>query len=145
MMRYRFVLWILALLLPAQSGCGDSGPQRKKTYPVSGEVRVDGQPASGVAVLLNDGKGMDPSLPTVSQAMTDDQGKFRISTYDDGDGAPDGEYTLTFTWGELNLMSMQYDGDKLQGKYNDAEKSEFKAKVQGQPVDLGRLELTTKK
>jgi hypothetical protein len=126
------------------AGCGDEGPARKPTFPVTGEIFVDGQPAENVAVTLHNVNGYDKDLPTESATMTKEQGKFALSTYEEGDGAPAGEYTVTFSWGELNLMSMQYQGDKLKGKYSDPQKAEHKVTVSDQPVDMGRIELTTK-
>jgi hypothetical protein len=50
-------------------------------------------------------------------------------------------------WGEINLLSAQYGGpDKLNGRYADKEKSDvhFTVKPGDEPLDLGRIELTTK-
>jgi hypothetical protein len=122
-------------------------PSWKETYPVTGEVYVDGQPVEGLYVQLHPVAGVDTTNPTFSGAMTDKDGKFAISTYEEGDGVPAGEYTLTFMWGQLNLFSMQYGGpDKLNNKYNDPKTSSFRVSVaNGEPTDLGRIELTTKK
>ena len=52
---------------------------------------------------------------------------------------------LTFQWGEINAFKRSYDGDKLNGRYNDPEKSAVNFTVEpGQPTDLGTIELTTK-
>ncbi|HUG93351.1 MAG TPA: hypothetical protein VML55_21100 [Planctomycetaceae bacterium] len=142
--------WPLALLVPALlAGCGGpGGPHRKETFPVVGQVVVDGQPpASPVKVRLHDLQGMGGEHPTVSHAMTGDDGRFEISTYESGDGAPAGDYVLTFEWGRMNLMSMQYGGpDKLGGRYADPQKSKIRFSVTPDDgaVDLGRIELTTK-
>ncbi len=127
------------------TSCGPKGPPRKETFPVTGELIVDGKPAAAVQVTLTDTKGMDQELPTYSSAMTEENGKFSISTYELGDGVPEGDYVVTFVWGELNLFSMQYGGpDKLKDKYSDPKTSTFKIKVEkGKPADMGRIELTT--
>ena len=50
----------------------------------------------------------------------------------------------------MNPMSMQYGGDKFEGKYNDKAKSDVKFKAEpgaageGGVIDLGTIELTTK-
>ncbi|MBI2481883.1 MAG: hypothetical protein HYV60_25520 [Planctomycetia bacterium] len=112
---------------------------------MNGEVVVDGQPASGVSVTLHDVKGIDGQQPTFSSATTDESGKFSVSTYDAGDGVPVGEYVLTFTWGEFNVVSRSMEGDKLNGKHSDPKTSEHKVTVvAGTPTDMGRIELTTK-
>jgi len=127
------------------SACKEETGFRKETFPLTGEVYVDGKPASGVQVTLHDVKGMDREHPTASQAMTDENGKFAVSTYELSDGVPEGEYVLTFMWGEMNLLSMQYGGpDKLKGRYSDPKKSTQRVQVQkGTPPNVGRIELTT--
>lgn len=119
---------------------------RKETFPVTGEVYVDGEPAANLAVRCTDVNGLDQEQPTVSSAFTNEEGKFEISTYESGDGVPEGDYILTFEWGNWNMVSGSYGGpDKLKGKYKDPDASEQKfTVVKGQPTDLGRIDLTTK-
>jgi hypothetical protein len=75
--------------------------------------------------------------------MSNPDGTFEISTYQQGDGVPNGEYVLTIVWGKLNLMTRTYGGpDKLKGAYSDPKTSKFTFKVSGGPVDLGPLDLT---
>lgn len=128
------------------SGCSGDEPFRKETYPVTGQVFVDGKPASGVAVKLFDVNGVDKEHPTFSQGMTDDEGRFAISTYEAADGVPVGEYVVTFEWGEMNMFTMQYGGpDKLKKKYSNPQKSQFRITVkEGEPTDMGRIDLTAK-
>ena len=123
-----------------------SDTNRKETFPVTGEVYVDGQPADSLAVRCINANGLDQEQPTISSAFTDEEGKFEISTYESADGVPEGEYILTFEWGKWNVVSGSYGGpDKLKKKYLDAEKSEHKfTVVAGEAKDLGRIELTTK-
>jgi hypothetical protein len=141
------IVWRLLMAIVLVSACSCSGDNRgrKETYPVTGEVHVDGQPAAGIAVTLHDVKGIDSENPTTSSTTTDDDGKFSASTYEEGDGAPAGEYVLTFRWGKLNRMSMQFEGDELKGKYSDPTKSEFRVTVEeGKRADIGRIELSKK-
>jgi 5-hydroxyisourate hydrolase-like protein (transthyretin family) len=131
----------------ALAGCGSEDTNRKETVQVTGQVFIDGQPATApINVMCHDVKGLDNKQPTISQAMTDEQGRFEISTYETGDGIPPGDYVLTFEWGEVNLVSMQYGGpDKLKGRYSDPQKSTFRFHVEsGTPLDLGKLELVSK-
>jgi hypothetical protein len=89
---------------------------------------------------------MDTSKPSVSSTFTGDDGQFSISTYEKGDGVPEGEYILTFMWGKRNVITTSYGGpDKLKGKYSDPKKSGHKITVRaGEPTDLGRIDLKTK-
>ena len=135
-------LLLLALLL---CSCDSRDPNWKETYPATGEVYVDGQPAGRLRVTCVNANGLDAESPTVSKATTDQDGKFKISTYEDGDGLPEGEYVLTFMWGEYNSISGYGGPDKLKNKYADPKKSEHKfTVVKGEPTDLGRIELTIK-
>ncbi|MCR4411154.1 MAG: hypothetical protein NUV77_01875 [Thermoguttaceae bacterium] len=125
-------------------GCGRKGPPRKETFPVRGTLVIDGRPVGNVAVRCVSVQNLDASTPP-SATFTRDDGTFEISTYEKSDGVPEGEYVLTFEWGELNLVTRTYGGDKLGGRYRDAKQSKFRFKVEkGKPVDLGRIELTTK-
>jgi hypothetical protein len=144
--RSRTLLPLVACALHL-AGCGGSDqPYRKPTVPVTGQVLVDGQPPSSpIKVMCHDEKGMDQEHPSVSWCMTGDDGKFALSTYEAGDGVPPGSYVLTFEWGQLNMFSMQYGGpDKLKGRYSDPKQSQVRVTAGEEPVDLGRIELTTK-
>ncbi len=124
--------------------CSKQGPPRKETYPVTGEVRVDGQPAALLAVRCVDVKGLDKAAPP-SAAFTDESGKFQIATYQAAAGVPEGEYLLTFEWGKWNLDGSYGGPDKLNGRYKDPKQSAKQFKVEkGKPTDLGKIELTTK-
>jgi hypothetical protein len=128
------------------SACGDKpGGDRKEVFPVTGEAVVDGKPAAGVQVQLHDVNGMDKQMPTMSAGVTDEQGKFQISTYDQNDGAPAGDYVATFAWSELNLISRDQGPDKLKKKYSNPKTSTFKVKVEsGKGATMDRVELSTK-
>jgi 5-hydroxyisourate hydrolase-like protein (transthyretin family) len=127
--------------------CGEKeGQDRKETFPVTGVVHVDGKAIAKLAVRCTDVNGMDRQNPTKSSAFTDEDGKFEISTYEKSDGMPEGDYVLTFQWGQWNMISASYGGpDKLNGRYMDPAESEVKFTVKaGEPTDLGTIELTTK-
>jgi 5-hydroxyisourate hydrolase-like protein (transthyretin family) len=134
---------VVALLL---GGCSQRDPSWKPTFPLTGTVLVDGTPAEGVLVQITEVGQPDLENPTFSSAYTDAQGKFALSTYEAGDGVPEGEYFVTFMWGQVNMLSMQYGGpDKLNNRYHDPEKSEFRIRVDaGKPTDMGEIQLTTK-
>lgn len=131
------------------SGCGldlPHGPPRKQTFPVTGVVVVDGQPVEMLEVACHDVKliGTDGSM--VVAAYTDAKGKFELSSYQAGDGVPEGDYVVTFSWGEINLISRSYGGpDKLKDRYKSPQESKVKFTAKkGTPVDLGKIVLITK-
>jgi hypothetical protein len=139
--------WFAVCLVPFIGCSGSAAPHRKKVVPVSGVVVVDGAPPDKpIRVECHDEKGLDSQHPTITKCESGEGGKFALSTYQSGDGVPAGNYTVTFTWGEMNPISMQYSGDKFKGRYSDPKKSEVKFTVaeSDKAVDLGRIELKTK-
>ncbi|WP_166830060.1 hypothetical protein [Thalassoroseus pseudoceratinae] len=132
------------LLLLVGCGGGDE-PYRKPTAPVTGIITIDGQPPKNpVKITTHPVDGMDQEHPSFSHCMTGENGAFEISTYETGDGVPEGEYRLTFQAGQMNLVSRSYSGDLFKGRYSDPEKSEFTLTVSGtDPIDLGTINLST--
>jgi hypothetical protein len=143
-LRSSFIALGVILLTPVV-GCGPAKfSGEKDARPVKGIVKVDGQPANALQVTMHP-LNPDPSNPTISTALCGADGAFEVSTYESGDGAPDGEYVLTFLWGSINPMTMAYgDPDKLNGRYTDPKKSTQKVTIAGKPVDLGTIELSSK-
>ncbi len=142
------VMATIGMLVLATVGCGGNKyPNEKQVFKIKGTVTVDGKPVEGIQVALHDKAGPDNQQPTYPQGFTDADGNIRISTYVEGDGAPAGDYAVTFAWQEFNLMSRSYSGpDKLNKKYSDPKKTPFSVSLgEGKPNDLGNVELTTKK
>lgn len=138
--------WLLAaaalcLLLPA---CGKG---RKPCYPVTGKVLVDGKPAPDAFVHFHPVEAAaDPADRVSPFAMVDDKGRFALSSYVSNDGAPEGEYIVTFEWRERSgLMKNNFEGpDRLKGAYVDPKKSKYKVQIKPEPNELPTFELTTK-
>ena len=82
---------LVALVGAAVAGCGGdiSAP---RTVPTSGTVLFKGKPAGGVKVTLHPNFNMifNPN------GVTDKNGRFILSTGTPMDGAPPGEYSVTF-------------------------------------------------
>ncbi|MCA9077655.1 MAG: hypothetical protein KDA93_21695 [Planctomycetaceae bacterium] len=129
---------IIMLLL---IGCG-SGPRGERLFepnPVTGVVHIDGQPAQYVQVdcyPASESTAIKYKLST----MTNQDGRFELTTYESGDGLPEGTYKLTFQWLEIGLVSY----DKFEGAYADPEKSQNTITVvKGESSDLGIIELSS--
>ena len=73
--------------LGACAGCG-GGP---KTYKVDGVVILDGKPLAGATVAFMP-QAQDGHL---ARGLTDQDGKFQLSTFGTNDGAVRGEYKVT--------------------------------------------------
>ena len=124
----------LALLLGAMTfGCGSRTPLE----PVEGKVLHKGKAIGGVLVTFHP-KGGDPVTTIRPTGFTDAEGKFTVTTGLD-QGAPVGEYTVTFLWPKevgakkdpkkIDLNMSVETGDGFDGAYVDAAKSQFKAEV----------------
>jgi len=135
-------VWGIILL----AGCGkDPGITRVKTVPVTGQVKVDGEPQALLAVRAKPVSGDTPTGTTPS-AFTSEDGRFTLTTYETGDGIPPGAYKLTFQLGKVNMMTGKYGGDLFNGKYSDPATSEVSVTVTetSEPIDVGIIELNTK-
>jgi hypothetical protein len=69
------------------AGCG---PERPQTIGVTGTVTLDGEPLEGAVVGFTPEGGGRPATGT-----TDAEGRFRLTTFDDGDGALPGRHLVT--------------------------------------------------
>jgi hypothetical protein len=113
------------------AACKDDG--RVKVYPVQGKVLVRGTPAEGAQVLfyLASNDSTKPRMP-IPNATTDNQGVFKLTSYQPNDGAPEGEYKVSVVWpeppppGAHEASSM----DRLAGRYSNPQKSNLSAKVE---------------
>jgi hypothetical protein len=123
--------------------CGPQERTRRQTYPVTGKVLVDGNPAAALKLAATGKTPGDPNYPILPQATTKDDGSFEFYSYEPGDGLPPDEYVLTFMWGQYD--GVRYKGpDKLNGRYKDPAQSQVKVTVKDAPVDMGTIKLTTK-
>jgi len=99
-----------------------------------------------VQVTFNPVGGVDAANPTISVGEADLEGKFRISTYGGDDGAPPGDYALTFLWFDRTVIRIGGGDPKDQFKGKYAKSTEHKITVpQGpEPLDIGAIELSSK-
>jgi hypothetical protein len=139
-----------ALLFAAAAGLalGCGGNDFRKTYPVTGTVTINGTPAEpGVLVWLHPQFTESDKYPIHPKGETTDGGAFVISTYNSGDGAPEGEYVVTIDWPQRVGMSPHYSGDLFGGVYAKVEgtrdRPEFRVKVTKEGANLAlNLKLT---
>src|SRR5262245_47814108 len=111
------------------SACGKGG--RKPVYPVHGQVfDAAGKPAAGALVIFYPADTMDAAKPV---GHVDAKGGFTLTTYVQGDGAPEGEYVATVEWRPVrtNPFDANRDGaDRLQGRFSDPKTSRFRFKIE---------------
>jgi hypothetical protein len=124
----RFALF-LALGLAA--GCGSKqNPDQLKVYPTRGKLVYQGQPAAGALVRLHP-RSLDKPLAFQPRARVRPDGTFELTTYDNHDGAPAGDFAVTIEGRH------QVDGDEtaeganfLPEHYNRPETTPFQVQVQ---------------
>jgi len=125
----------LAMLLP------DALP----TIPVTGQVLVDGAPVKDIWVyLVPKGTEIPKGEQPATRARTDEQGNFAMTTYMEGDGAPQGDYVVCMEWLRFRQTGGMWIGpDKLGKKYSDPKTSTWEVTVVSEDVKLPTFELST--
>ena len=137
MIRFVFLFALLA------AGCGSGKLSAPSTSPVSGTVQLKGKPVAGVKVTFHAKFDMGGDVKFTPNGMTNKDGKFSLSTAAANDGAPPGEYAVTFELlrAGTDKAGLDVEVDQWKGKYADPEKSTFKVTIQKgdnalQPFDL---------
>jgi hypothetical protein len=133
-------LFALVVSLPA------CGPSHKSVYSAKGRVTdADGKPAVGALVVFTR-INSDPNDREVVTATgkVDESGEFTLTTYDAGDGAPEGEYMVAVTWPEEKKTPSPGPGpDRLQGAFADPAITKLRRKVdKSGPNELEPIKLT---
>ena len=77
---------LLSLVLAALTGCGKKRPE---TTPIEGVVTFQGKPLTEADVMFAPQQSGWPST-----GKTDSQGRFRLTTFQQNDGAVEGEYNV---------------------------------------------------
>ena len=92
-MRHHYFLPLLTFAtLFTTAGCsgGPDAPDRPKTETVTGKVTYNGSPLVGASVTFSP---LDPSGNGAS-GVTDESGAFTLTTFETGDGAVAGDYSV---------------------------------------------------
>ena len=142
MSRWNSSVWLWLVVITFGCKKAPEGEPRVTTSPVSGIVLIDGEPVEMVEVKCHPEPGTS-EIKYPLTASTDKDGKFSMTTYEAGDGLPEGTYTLTFQALQMGFVTQ----DKLRGKFSDPKKSKQTVKstgVKADVVDLGTIELKTK-
>src|SRR5262249_36760667 len=111
----------LGCLAVLASSCGEG---RKPVFPVQGRlVDAKDRPAAGALVVFHPAQA-DPRDPIRPLGRVGEDGRFALTTYKEGDGAPAGEYVITVTWPAPRKTPFEPDpGDQLKGRYANPERS----------------------
>jgi hypothetical protein len=107
---------------------------RKPVFPVHGQVLDAKQkPAVGALVVFHP-VDADPKVPLKPLGKVDENGRFTLTTYVNGDGAPIGDYRITITWPTPKKTPFDPEGgDQLRGRYAHPERSLHLFTVENKP------------
>jgi hypothetical protein len=119
---------VLTLALP---GCFEN---RKPVFPVRGKVLFRGQPAEGALVVFNPLDESDPQA-VKPQGMVGSDGSFEMSTYGEKDGAPAGEYIVSFVWMIENPKTKKI-WSPLPARFMQPDKSGWRLTIKDGPNEL---------
>lgn len=135
----RLVMGLVGLTLGALLiGCGGDG--KPKVLPAGGKVSIKGSttPPEGALVVFH------PKDPAFEKAMSGKpvakvgkDGTFKLTSYEEGDGAPAADYNVTIVWNappsggkfSLNSEGGGAGPDRLGGKYGDPRSPKLTATV----------------
>ncbi len=131
------------LKIPASEEKGKA-VKKKETFPVLGKLRLDGKPVGGATVSFHAYNAETKKYAHVCDGLTDEAGKFVVTTYAKFDGAPAGEYTVTIVkTGKGYSDGEMPDKTQLPEKYATPETSAIKVAIKAGANDLN-LELEGK-
>jgi BON domain len=123
-------------------GCGRSGPSRVATHPTKGVITYQGQPVGGAFVALHPKEAAAAEVPTPT-AIVQPDGSFAVTTYDAGDGLPEGEYVVTVQWRKAVKQGGEYlpGPNLLPAKYGKPETSDLVIRIAAGQNELAPITL----
>ncbi|WP_246523348.1 carboxypeptidase-like regulatory domain-containing protein [Gemmata palustris] len=121
------VIWCAIL---TNFGCDSKAPPTPATTPVKGQILVQGKGVAGARVVFHPQFDVG-AVKFAPGATTDKEGRFQLGSAGPSDGAPVGEYAVTFTWPEPTKNPDEGDlqVDRWRNKYNDPAKSKWKITI----------------
>lgn len=136
----------VGLILLSVLGCGSRG-WKSRTHPVSGSVTINGAaPKDAIVKLIKLGEPIDTRQSDCWGVVQED-GSYVLTTYEPGDGAPEGDYAWMIRW-PPNLMA--YSSDRLGEQFWDPENPYMTVTIergrnQIDPVELTNVEIKSLK
>jgi len=106
----------------ASLGCSKTD-NHVPVFPVTGTIKYQGKPINGAFVTLEPKAIVDGVAGARATVQAD--GTFAVSTFNGGDGAPEGDYTLTVQWYKPIVRNNELVGgpNALPAKYASAKTS----------------------
>jgi len=124
------------------TGCGRSGPPRVATHRAAGSVTYQGQPVAGAFVALHPKDQTLSSAPTPTATVQPD-GTFSLTTYDAGDGVPEGDYVVTLQWRKTVKSGRDYalGPNLLPAKYARPDTSDIVVRIAAGQTEIPPIAL----
>jgi hypothetical protein len=127
------VLSVAIALLIVVSGC--SSEKRVPVFPVAGKVSFQGAAPAGALVVLQPVGSKEPTEIAPTGTVKAD-GSFALTSYDQDDGAPVGDYVAVIQWFK-NVPALNGAGPNVLPKqYASAKSSPVKVSVSNGPVEI---------
>ena len=125
-----------AVLAAGPAGCSKKRPGELPVYPVKGRVTYKGElMPHAVVTFFPVGQPFAQALKP--RAMADENGFYELTTYELGDGAPEGEYGVVLyvppTRPDPHALETPNSPDRLKNAYIDPEKSKLRFTVRPEP------------
>ncbi len=144
----RFFLPAVLLSLLINPGCSEPPQDAPKAelHSFSRIVKFNGKPANGAVVSLHP-IGESVLGVVTPNGVADDNGMFLLTTYKNGDGAPEGKYRVTVSWADLKGGSSsdpEYGPEKLPTRYQSTESSGLELEVKPGLSESPVLDLKTR-
>jgi hypothetical protein len=144
--RFERAGWLAAMLgffsFCGLTGCTDES--RVPVYPVSGQIKVQGEVPEGAFLVFHPKSEPAEKLEVPKPAAkVKSDGSFQLTTYAQGDGAPAGNYSVTIEWYPL----VKSDGEVKAGpnvipsEYAKPESTPWTATVEKAPTEIKPVEL----
>ena len=137
-LRPHFSPTVTVLLLLLFMGCSSQQDDGLIKQQVTGQVLVNGNPEKGIVVQF---KHTNPAVTKNASrpiAVTDDEGRFRLSTNGEKDGAVAGAYLVSFFWPEGGNSTRDF----FSGKYVKTSGSAFEVTIGADDTEVPPFELT---
>ena len=122
----------LILCICTLCGCGDGRP---RCYPVEGTVLVDGAPLSGTfdGTIRLVSADPDSKYGRPATGRIDSNGRFTLTSFEDGDGCPKGRWKVELLVLETRGKKLFY---RLPSRYQNAATSGLQVEITGKTTDL---------
>jgi hypothetical protein len=118
-------------------GCTNSKP---KPVPVSGSLTVGKKEADGALIRLWPENESKDGIRPLGYVQAD--GTFKLTSFQEGDGAIPGKYKVTVEWRPKKKSTMEPDGpDRLKGRYADPKSTKLEVMIHATETKLDPIQL----